>query len=285
MNKMIMILSVPFFIAQGMDDGAPNKKEVKRRPSLPALKFSLFSSASSSSPHTTPAVSPRQLEREKNSPRTIENQQFLEKTKKFILKRQAELLKLIEHKIKTRERLVAISQNLEQELPALPDDSPYLIIEEASAVDSDTQQKDMVRKIISNQKYEDNYFQRLGIPKSKRMNSGDFGNLKNMGLFADYKDKISAGNKTLSLEQESFLCLLFRTFRDNYRSSTNAELRQGLLVSEKGKVNRGFHATLLLIKDKERCKNLLSQNKEESSLIITSKKFVHTRERSNSDVW
>lgn len=187
--------------------------------------------------------------RTSESSKPIKNKQFIEKVRDHLKEQERVLMEMIDSAIETPSKLRSFVNDLEKPLPSFdPHKSPFIVQE---STDNDC----VARRIVINPTWEQEYYQHLGIEKSKRIHSGNYGQIEDVGFMAEFEEKLNQHSKTISPEQHQFLAKLFGLyFKSNYRTSKAAP---NFWIEEKRKVKLAFAACEGLLKDKERINALL----------------------------
>jgi len=187
--------------------------------------------------------------RTSESSKPIKHKQFIEKVRDHLKEQEKVLLEMIESAIETPGKLRPLVNDLEKPLPSFdPQKSPFIVQE---STDNDCTS----RRIVINPTWEQEYYKHLSIEKSKRIHSGNYGQVEDLGFMAQLEEKLNQHSKMISPEQHRFLAKLFGLyFKSNYRTSKTAP---NFWIEEKRKVRLAFESCEKLLKDKERINALL----------------------------
>lgn len=171
-------------------------------------------------------------------------------------KERANTLKQMQKlKIKVLSKLNAHLLN-DGKLPKYHEGDPYFV-EIKKLDESSEESSEETRMVKENPTFDKKYYALLGIAKSKKGNSGLY-NSRQLGMFADFQAVLEADEICLRDSQINLLRNAFNRFRDNYRSTTKAEIHQSSMIQELAKLERGFQACFSFFEDKEFLKRLLA---------------------------
>lgn len=187
--------------------------------------------------------------RASESTKPLKNKQFIEKVRDYLKEHEKMLIQMIEKAIESPKKLQPLVNDLEKPLPVFdPLNSPFIV--EETKTDQCT-----ARRIVINTRWEEEYYKALGIEKSKRIHSGNYGQVEDLGFMAQFEEKMNQQSRIISPDQHRFLGKLFAIyFKSNYRSSKAAP---NFWIEEKRKVSLAFEACERLTKDKDRIYALL----------------------------